>query len=467
MQKSKQKNACKINKIEVTTEKISGRGGLAFFLRYVEKIRFYELTDTILGHIKISSKGMQLYQFTKQMLAFFIDGTNMSMSGFDDKKKDSSYAVLLENKPEVMGSSHQIKRFFRKLEINKVGNVIYRKFLHQLFIWRLQIEKPKIIILGIDTMVMDNNDAEQREGVEPTYKKKKGYQPLHISWSSFLVDIIFRNGKCHSNHGTDFIDTVTDIVTLIRENYVANVPIILVGDSGFLDNAAFNYFEDVLKIGYVVSGKMYNDIKDYISEVPAGEYKEFNGRATWNYYEFGNRLGTWEKFRRIIFTTLTTEENGQFVIEFERPDNIIYSNIGQDPKFTQLLIDAGRKDLLTAHSIIDLSHRRGKDELIHRSIKELATKEQLPFEGMEMNRGYYYFLAITHFLFEAYKRDVTPQAICVNCYPNTFRRKLIDFAVKIVKHGGVIILKVTNEIAERLDIYKLWEQCQNPPVMRV
>jgi len=80
------------------------------------------------------------------------------------------------------------------------------------------------------------------------------------------------------------------------------------------------------------------------------------------------------------------------------------------------------------------------DELIHRSIKELATKEQLPFQHIEMNRAYYYLLAVSHFLFESYKRDVTYQVLPINSNPNTFRRRLIDFAVKIVSHYGEIIL---------------------------
>jgi hypothetical protein len=51
-----------------------------------------------------------------------------------------------------------------------------------LFVWRLQIEKPGIIELFIDSVVWDNNDAGKRQGVAPTYKKVKGYQPLEISW---------------------------------------------------------------------------------------------------------------------------------------------------------------------------------------------------------------------------------------------------------------------------------------------
>jgi len=159
-------------------------------------------------------------------------------------------------------------------------------------------------------MVMNNDDAKKREGVEPTYKKKKGYQPLHISWGSYLVDILFRSGSKHSNHEDDFTNTVKDITELIRKHYRKEVPILVVCDSGFLDDKAFTYFEENLKIGYIITGKMYQDIKDYIEKISATAYKEFKGNGIWNYFEFGNRLKSWNKIRRAIFTTLTTDENG-------------------------------------------------------------------------------------------------------------------------------------------------------------
>jgi len=463
MRKKAKKSELKISKIGITEDKISGRGGLAFYLRYIEQIEFYRLTDKILGHIRISKKGLSLYQFIKQMFAYFIDGTYMRMESFNELKKEKSYTSLLENKENEMASSHQIKRFFRKLMNNNIGNNIYRKILHKLFLWRLRIEKPNVIILGVDTMVMNNNDAKKREGVEPTYKKEKGYQPLHISWGPYLIDILFRSGSKHSNHEDDFTNTVKDITELIRKHYRKEVPILVVCDSGFLDDKAFTYFEDELKIGYIITGKMYQDIRNYIEKIDSTLYSAFKGNGIWNYFEFGNRLKSWNKIRRAIFTTLTTDENGQLVLDFARPDTILYTNIGQDSAITEQLINADQEELLTADSIITLAHKRGKDELIHRSIKELATKEQLPFKNMEMNRAYYYLLAISHFLFESYKRDVTYDVLSTESYPNTFRRKLIDFAVKIVSHSGEIILKVTTEIKDKLKVYHLWELCQNPP----
>ena len=53
--------------------------------------------------------------------------------------------------------------------------------LKELFLWRLQQEKPDMVVLTLDTMVMDNDEALQREGCDPTYTatcKAAGYDCL-------------------------------------------------------------------------------------------------------------------------------------------------------------------------------------------------------------------------------------------------------------------------------------------------
>ena len=234
--------AAKITKIGITNDKISGRGGLSFFLRYVERIGLYGLiSNTIFSLILQGNKGLQLQNFVKQMLAFFIDGTNMSISSFDQTKSDEGYAAILECNRNQLASSHQIKRYFAKLSV--ISNQVFNNILHELFIWRLNKEKPAIIEIGIDTMVLDNDDAKKREGNEVTYKNKKGFQPLHISWGPFLIDVMFRRGSAHSNHGTDYTDRVRAIIKLIRKRYSATVPIILNADSGFADQKAYEVFQ--------------------------------------------------------------------------------------------------------------------------------------------------------------------------------------------------------------------------------
>ncbi len=88
--------ASKITKISVTNRKISERGGITLFLRYVEQTKFYEVITFVLNRLDISyTKGFQLQQFMKQVIAFFIDGTDMSIAGFDKRKKNESYAAVL------------------------------------------------------------------------------------------------------------------------------------------------------------------------------------------------------------------------------------------------------------------------------------------------------------------------------------------------------------------------------------
>lgn len=453
----------KITKIGLTSEKISARGGLPLFLRYVEQTGLYSLVSVmLLPYISQAGKGLKLQSFIKQVIAYFMDGTNMAISGFDQNKKDDSYAALLECSTQQLASSHQIKRYFYKLTV--IGNLIFNKILHELFIWRLKMIKPSVIELGIDTMVLDNDDAHKRQGCDVTYKYVKGFQPLHLSWGSLLIDVVFRKGSAHSNHGNDYIQRVRAIVRLIRSRYSADVPIILCGDSGFADQKAYEVFEQELFIHYITTGKMYLDIKDHLTDIvfdPKDVIEK--DKAKWQFAEFGNKLGAWNKFRRCVFTHLQCDHKGQYLIGFDKPDSIIYTNIGNCPVADRRLQIYGGLEYFEALYVVKQSHQRGADELIHRSIKELATKEQLPFKAFGMNRAYYFLLVITHFLFETYKLDVTSQVILSTVYPNTFRRKLIDFAVKIVSHARQTILKVTTSVYKSININALWILCQSPP----
>lgn len=126
-----------------------------------------------------------------------------------------------------MLSSHSVKRSFRKF--TPMLNRRLRVVLRHLFAWRLRLEQPSVVILGIDTMVMNNDDAALREGVEPTYRKVKGFQPLQLNWKGFFVDASFRSGSKHSNHGTDVQKMVTAAVKVIRRELGDQVPIFSIG----------------------------------------------------------------------------------------------------------------------------------------------------------------------------------------------------------------------------------------------
>ena len=98
---------------------------------------------------------------------------------------------------------------------------------------------------------MDNNGAELRHGVQPTYKKVKGFQPLQLNWKGYSVDAMFRGGKKHSNYGDTVQKMITHGVKQICKYYNKDVPILLRCDSGFFDQKLFRCFRE-LGIGILV-----------------------------------------------------------------------------------------------------------------------------------------------------------------------------------------------------------------------
>jgi hypothetical protein len=454
-----------ITTVEITEDKITGRGGLLFILRYLEKSKIFKLIETVLCDINMNKKAKPVEFILRQVMAKMIDGSDSSIKGFDRLKQDEGYASEIEVKKEDMVSSHMVKRFFRKF--TGVKYKIYRKVLQELFVWRLHITQPSIILLDMDTMVLDNDDAKQRHGVDVTYNKRCGFQTLQITWKGKIVDALFRRGSAHSNHGNDVKHIMTRIVKLIRTRYKSDVPIVLTTDSGFMDENNFNYFEDALKIFYICYGKLYDTIKDDIKKMSPKGFKTYRNKNTrWEYQEFGSKLKSWERFRRTIFTRLMQEE-GQLLLEFVRPDSVLYTNIGMDKSMTKQLVASGNKEYLSTKKIIGVAHGRGASELTNRSLKDFMVREQLPFKLFGMNGAYYYVQVITHFLCECYKEDVAHDVVSVTCYPTTFRRKLIDFAAKIVGTGNRIILQVSEAIWDGNRIWQLWQRCNKPVPLQI
>ena len=173
-------------------------------------------------------------------------------------------------------------------------------------------------------MVMDNDEARIRHGVQPTYKGKNGFQPLQMIWGRFIIDAVFRGGKKHGNHGYTVEKMVLHVVHNIRTKYRSDVPIIMKMNSGFFDQKLFEVFEK-LNVGYVVSGKLYDDIKEYAKKVKCETWQQYqNKEQIWDYAEFMDKRGSWNKARRAIYCS-PRQKGAQLLLEFARPDTILYT----------------------------------------------------------------------------------------------------------------------------------------------
>ena len=452
----------KIDRMEATDDCLSSRSGLVLISRYLGQIQIVKILADTFAFIRKSLKGVGLLSLFHQCICFFFDGTNSHLTYFDKLKQDEGYAASIETPSSQLASSHAIKRFFQAFSLVRVW--LFRKVLNRLFLWRLMIEKPEIIKIGLDTMVMDNDEALKRVGVEPTYKKVKGFQPLQMYWGRYLIDAIFRNGKAHSNYGNHVALMVKNIVKLIRKHYRVDVPIILLADTGFFDKEIFKLC-DRLEIGFVIGGKMYEDIKECIINIDNEKFYKYTRNAqSWLYCEFMDQRKSWDSAWRTIYTKPLADAAGQILLEFARPETIIYTNIGMDNTTTKAILEAkGAQDTtISPQAIITLYHLRGRDELINRGLKDFGV-EQLPFIQFAPNAAYYYLMVISFFLFEAFKYDIDCEVIPLSWYATTFRRNYLDVAGKIVKSARQWIIKIVASVYQNLHFALLWEKSINAP----
>ena len=447
-----------IDKLEVTHDTLTGRGGLAFFVKYVEAIGIVALLLNKFTGLKKSAKGVTLRHLFLQILYFFFDGTSPHLCYFDQLQQEEGYGAVVQLPPQQVASSHAMKRFLGAFRMFHAP--AFRWVLRELFLWRLQLQKPAVVMLTLDTVVLDNDQALQREGCDPTYKKVKGFQPLHLIWEGKIVDARFRRGKRHSNYGSDVAQMIKGIVSLIRTRYDATVAIVIRFDAGFLDEKNFALCDE-LGVAFIATGKAFHAIQQKVKAIPQEEWKEYaNERQVWSYAPFHYQCDSWPKAYRALYTRPFYEDQ-QRLLEFARPDNIILTNLAPGEPTLEQMPRIRQKYWLDDASLIFHHHQRGADELPHRGLKDFGS-EQLPFRRFASNQAYYYLMVIGFFLFQTFKEDNLQDILPLSSYATTVRRQLIDIAAKVVRTGHEVILKVTQAVMDRLNLQLLWTRCQNP-----
>jgi len=445
-----------------TEDTLTSRGGLVLFSRYLRGIEILPHVGRLFGSIRKNKKGARVEEIIKQLICYFIDGTSERLSGFDEVKGDEGYAWSIETPEERLISSHTVKRFLRKMWWKRMW--LFRVMLQKLFIWRLQVEKPEVIILGVDAVVFDNRHARVRHGVRKTYRRIRGFQPLLMTWKGYVIDGILRGGNKTGNQEDIAQKMIGHVVGEIRNHYRTDIPIIVRIDAGFFDQDVFDYMER-RGVGYTNTGKLFKTMKEYLGYLDPGSFQEYeNERQVWEYVEFADRRAAWDTHRRVFYLKPRCEEGTQqLLLEFDRPEMLIYTNIGMGEAIDDLLKKAGHEELLKAQNIIELHHGRGCDELVFRAVKEFGD-ERLPFKRFNMNSAYFHIMLLSFFLHEAFKYDVGKVVVSVTAYATTVRRKLIDIAAKITRHAKQTTFRVTRTQGRRINIEELWRLSGEPPI---
>jgi len=469
VKKEKHNNQEKISAVVPTDEVYTSRGGLLFFARYIQSIGMLTSIQEQFGNLRKNAKGVAIDQLALQMLCFFMDGTSRHVTRFDHlKAKDPGYKEIIG--ASFLVSSHAIKRFFYCF--NESHTALFRKLLQERFIERLKKATPSIIVLGLDSMVLNNDDAEKREGVKCTYKQVKGYHPLQLNWGRMIVDAHFRSGDTHSNHETDAYDMLENIIKRIQsEDDLVDTPIMVRMDAGFFDQKLFTLL-NTYKVGYLCGGRLSDDLIETAYATPEWQTftKSKNGKAAWKYISFPYTFTLSSKSssksqkkpkteeRRVIYSSLLAKHNGQLYVNLDGlgQDHCFITNIGTGMGIDAILREATQESLFDTQNLFEWYHGRGADELANRALKDFG-HEQLPFQRFHANEAWYFLMVLAHNLFETFKEDVSAMAISTSVYASTFRRKMIDVAAKVVRHSRKLVLKVSRAVYETLQMNLLFE----------
>jgi hypothetical protein len=230
-------------------------------------------------------------------------------------------------------------------------------------------------------------------------------------------------------------------------------------------------FEEELHIHYITTGKLYTDVKTYVGQLPEDGFGQIaKNKAVWRYTEFAGKLKSWGKFRRCIFTTLQCDQTGQTAMDFDKPDNIIYTNIGNCPKADKRLKAAGGSSYFDAGGNRQEITSKGRRRTYTQEHKRTGYQRAAPFQILWNEPGILFLARHCAFYVRGVQtgRDHRGNSrhripACRQAGPNTFRRKLIDFAVKITSHARDISVNVAKTVYQCMNIEKLWKLCQSPP----
>jgi hypothetical protein len=443
-----------IKKIQATGEVLTARAGLGFVSQYIESqewlMEMLQCCDW-----KGSRKGLHSGEQLRQFMLNCIDGTATHLSVFDERCADPSYALLIG--ADKLLSTSSAKRMLAHTKPRTI-----RRMIEMFFMKRLKKEKAPYIKLDLDTVVFENDSSQTREGCSVTYKRVKGFQPLMIKWNGYVVAAQFREGKAHSNHGDDALNMISHVVSVVRK--AVSVPIVLTADGGFFDQEIMKCCEK-LKVGYIIGGKQYKNLRERVQSIPEDEFSIFrrddDSLHEWYYTEFMDKRDNWDTERRLVVTQLRSIGD-QMIIPGMGRMSLSYTNLGTDPELMRSFEDAGVDYLAQTENIIMLAHNRGEDELAHRHIKDFATREQFPCKDFDMNRAYFEIMILAFNLYESFKRDCLDGVIPATSYPEKFRRKFIDTAGRIVKTARRTILAIPKIVMEQLSLEEVWQKAVVP-----
>ncbi len=392
---------------------LSSDAGLLLIKEFICKIGLDKLIEQYFQTddktVRIHKDAQNLLQKIYQQLAgYFTDDDS------DELTVDPIFTNLL-NKGSL-ASQPTMSRFFNRMDEITLMQLDWIQYLIRKKIYSIQ--KPKMVLLDIDSTLFDTFGKQEGEGFNHHYSNH-GYHPLlcYDGLTGDLLKSMLRPGNVYTS-----VDCCAFLKPLLME-YLDDYPDItlyLRGDSGFATPELFELLE-TNGTSYAIRLKVNDTL---IKEAESLE-KELDEITTNNkvdyavvYGEFRYAAASWGQTRRVI-------------VKIEKPaGQLIYMR-------TFLVTNMDLKP----ENLIRFYCNRGRMENFIKEAKSGFDMDTMSSQSMLINSNRMQISALVYNIFNWFRRLVLPKTMR-KLQIDTVRLKLLKIAAKMVHSARYITFKL-------------------------
>ncbi len=403
--------------------------GLLLIKEFACKLGFVKLLKSIFktndsAFVRYHKDDENLWQMIYQILGVYFEDDCT-----DELTNDPVLTAILEKK--ALASQPTLSRFFNRMDETTLAQ--FYSFMHRFRKVVYGIKKPQLILLDLDSTLLDTYGHQEGEGFNVHYQGH-GYHPL-VCYDGMIGDLL----KIQLRAGTDYSSTgVMDFLQPLLDEFgmdYPDLPLLLRGDSGFAKPELYEQCE-TNGVSYVIRLKenkilraLASDVEEQLHEATK---KDMVSYAVC-YGEFLYQAGSWKYPRHVVCKVEKPE--GQLIHMYT---------------FLVTNMDASPEELIRFYC------KRGTMENFIKESKNGFDFAAVSSSSKIVNANRLQVHALAYNIFNWFKRLVLPANMRKQQIA-TIRLKLLKIAAKVIHSARYLICKLCSSCPYKNEFYETLE----------
>ena len=401
--------------LEITNDEITSHAGLALFGEFVAGIGLDRLVHKYLPQPGSNAGHLPCSYITPLVLMF--NGGGRSLEDMRVIKDDSALRDILAL--DRIPSSCAIGDWLRRMGAGR-GLVGLDHVNRALLASSLRNESLNKYTLDIDATAIESN----KDSARFTYKGFKGYMPMvgHLAENGFVLFDEFREGNdSPSARNLEFVKKCQSRMPKgKRIGYFRS-------DSAGYQASIINHCEaDDIK--FAIGAGLDSAVRESIGSIPAGK---------WRTYRNGYIAET-------IHTMNKTNKSFRLIVIKRPVQDELFSDGDDNARHTVI---ASNRDESAEETMAWYNMRGDTSENRIKELKIGFGMERMPCDSFKANAMFFRIGVIAYNLYVMFRTKAMPEG-WEKCQVQTVRWRLYSMAGKVVRHAGVLILKVKGSLFE-------------------